>query len=441
MTSKGLTRGRRVAGALLALTFLVAATGWAQGMYYREVEKEGRIYVFNLAKECEAFEKGGEMGKSITRLGYGPNGETVVFDSEDAINLYNFKHDKPGEAFKKEAAKVEEGPSFKVAPTIFADYTYTDAPIGKDADGNAINNNAFNVARAYINLTGRVGHVVSYRVTADIKANTNSTANDASLSGSNVFRLKYAFLQFELDDFLTHGSWARIGMQHTPIIDFQEGLYRYRFQGTVFAEREGLLTSSDYAIGGRYVFPEELGDVHLGVYNGDGYSKFEANDQKAFQARVAFRPLPRSEIGKGLRLVGFADWDHSVKEAARTRYVAALCFEHTNVNAAFEYVSAIDSSSATKPETKAEGFSIWATPRTSFGLEGLLRYDSLKPDTSAEGKKTRLIVGAAYWFKTFKGAQAALLADYENVKYDDNLPTALVKPEERRFSLHTLLSF
>ena len=33
----------------------------------------------------------------ITLLGYGPNGETMVFDSEEAIHLYNFKHNRPGD--------------------------------------------------------------------------------------------------------------------------------------------------------------------------------------------------------------------------------------------------------------------------------------------------------------------------------------------------------
>ena len=40
-----------------------------------------------------------------------------------------------------------------------------------------------------------------------------------------------------LDDEGHRGS--RFGIQQTPWVDFEEGIYRYRFQGTVFAEREG----------------------------------------------------------------------------------------------------------------------------------------------------------------------------------------------------------
>jgi phosphate-selective porin OprO and OprP len=77
----------------------------ADGMFYREVTKDGRIYVFSNGDRYAAFEKSGEMGVGLTRIGAGPNGETMVFDSEDALNLYNFKHDKPGEVFPKPPEK------------------------------------------------------------------------------------------------------------------------------------------------------------------------------------------------------------------------------------------------------------------------------------------------------------------------------------------------
>jgi hypothetical protein len=107
MTSKRSKSGLRYLAALLVGLVLTGSV-WADAMFYREVEKDGRIYVFAQTKEFEAFEKSGEIGKAITRLNYPPNGKTVVFDSEDAINLYNFKHDLPGEVFKKEAPKVDE---------------------------------------------------------------------------------------------------------------------------------------------------------------------------------------------------------------------------------------------------------------------------------------------------------------------------------------------
>ena len=66
--------------------------GLAQGFYYKEIRKDDRIYVFNIAEEADRFEKSGEMGRGITRPGAGPNGETVVADSARALQLFFFKH-------------------------------------------------------------------------------------------------------------------------------------------------------------------------------------------------------------------------------------------------------------------------------------------------------------------------------------------------------------
>src|SRR5262245_45302267 len=93
---------------LLALTLLVVPAVGALAQvttpapfFYAEVPKDGRIYVFSIGQRFEAFEKSGgtEIGQAITRDRYGPNFETVVFDSQNAINLYNFKHGLPSESF------------------------------------------------------------------------------------------------------------------------------------------------------------------------------------------------------------------------------------------------------------------------------------------------------------------------------------------------------
>src|SRR5207248_2487496 len=108
----------------------------------------------------------------------------------------------------------------------------------------------FNVSRAYINVTGNISHTVTFRITPDV---TRETSAGSSLGGALVFRIKYAFAQINLDDWTGnwHGSFIRAGIQQTPFIDFEENIYRYRFQGTVFVEREqigGNLTSADAGV-------------------------------------------------------------------------------------------------------------------------------------------------------------------------------------------------
>jgi hypothetical protein len=433
---------------LAAASFARAQAAWAP--FYAEVPKDGRIYVFSIGQRYDAFQKSGgaEIGQAITRPGYGPNGETVVFDNEDAINLYNFKHGQPGEYFPKPKEVPKPPDQFKigVGTTIFADYTYQDAPKITDADKNSVHSSSFEVRRAYINVTGNISDVVAFRVTPDVAARQATTfaglPAGGSVTGSNdgslVIRLKYGFAQFNLDKVTTHGSWIRFGQQQTPYVDFMEGIYRYRFQGTIFVEREGFLSSSDVGLSGHWNLPSDYGDIHLGYYNGDTYSKAEANDQKAFQIRGTLRPLPRMKNLKGLRLTAFYDDDHPVKSADRKRFVGAITFEQKYVNAGFEYLDAKDNASATKPVVKAEGWSLWATPKTKIGIEGLFRYDDFKPNKSIDAKKDRTLIGVSYWFKTTRaGLAAAVMADYEEVKYD----TPLNKPTEKRFEIKTLFNY
>lgn len=94
--------GAGMAGAMV-LTAILAASGTskAQGVFYVEAEQDGRIYVFNQMKAYEEWKASGEMGRSITRVGEGPNGESLIFDSEEAIHLYNFRHGRPGEVIHK----------------------------------------------------------------------------------------------------------------------------------------------------------------------------------------------------------------------------------------------------------------------------------------------------------------------------------------------------
>ena len=76
---------------------------------------------------------------------------------------------------------------------------------------------------------------------------------------------------------------------------------------------------------------------------------------------------------KGIRVTAFYDADNYVKNNAKTRLVGQITFEHKYVNAGFDYLKAKDQVNATADEIHGEGWSAWVTPRTKFGLEGLLR--------------------------------------------------------------------
>jgi hypothetical protein len=331
----------------------------------------------------------------------------------------------------------DDTPSIKVGVTIFADYTINHQPKVVDADGNTITLNQFQVGRSYINVTGNISHLVAFRITPDI-VRESGVAN--TLNGSYVFRVKYAFAQFNLDDWMTKGSWLRLGVQQTPYVDFAEGIYRYRFQGTIFEEREGFMSSSDAGASFHYNLPQNYGELHTGFYNGENYNKPEVNDQKGWETRGTIRPFARAGMLplRGLRVTGFYNHDAYVKSAERGRALVSLSFEHHYLNAAVDYLGATDQASATKTAVKARGWTAWATPRAK-GWEALLRYDHLEPNTTASSQtRTRTIAGVSYWFPHQGSVSTALLFDVDNATFNNFTPA---QPTQRKIALHALVNF
>lgn len=334
--------------------------------------------------------------------------------------------------------------STKVGAVVFYDYTFTKTPKATDAAGNSISSSAFNVPRTYINITGNISHNVAFRITPDV---SRESGTGSSLAGSYTFRMKYGYAQFNLDEWTGDWkqTWIRGGIQQTPFIDGQESAYRYRFQGTVFIERDGGLSSADAGISFHTNLPSNYGDVHVGYYNGEGYSRAETNDQKAFMARFTLRPFPAGDFWmKGLRLTGGVIRDNVVKDAPRNRVLAGVLYEYSRFNAGFDYISLQDKTLPTATEVKKDGWSAWVTPffmEKGNGLEALVRYDSFRTNkvTAPDARQNRTIAGLAWWFPHPGGnATAALLLDFEQVKFDKY---ATPTPTQQRITLHGLINF
>jgi len=344
----------------------------------------------------------------------------------------------------------DDNPSVRVGGTLFADFTQTIEPTITDAGGATVSPSAFNVSRAYINVQGQLNHLFAFRITPDI---VRETGSGSSIAGSMTLRLKYGYVQMNLDDWLWRGTYVRAGMIQTPYVDFEETVYRYRFQGSTFTDREGYLTSSDYGVAARTLLPRGYGEIYGGVFNGDGFTRADPNDQKAVEVRATIRPLPSSNRPRGLRVTGFYSGDHTVKHADRRRAVGELTFEHRFVNMAWMMFDAVDQASPSAPRIPARGQSFWITPRMPLGpppvappagvvrasLEGLFRYDRLEPNRDLAGLKQRWIAGVAYWPRMRSASySAAFMLDYEHVGYRDFEPA---RPLERRVAVHMLVAF
>src|SRR5512141_487609 len=187
---------RLAALALVGVALLVAAApAVAQGLWYKEVEKDGRIYVFNTDKKYGEWLVSNDMGVAITMIGNGPNGETVVAENETAIDLYNLKHDRPG--YVRPAPKPAAAPApptllrwgtegeLKFGLLLQAWYVTDDSPLAiptgtstSSTLGNYIGANTFRLRRAEMKLNGKVNKDWAFEVMIDpSKAITPQTAN------------------------------------------------------------------------------------------------------------------------------------------------------------------------------------------------------------------------------------------------------------------------
>src|SRR5258706_10551508 len=118
----------------------------------------------------------------------------------------------------------QDQPTIKLSAQIFADYTRSDSA------------SAFNVTRAYINVNGSLNRFLAFRITPDV---AREAGDGTSLAGSLQFRLKFAYAQLNVDQWLTKGSWVRGGLVPLLWTDYEEQFYRYRFQGPGMVDREG----------------------------------------------------------------------------------------------------------------------------------------------------------------------------------------------------------
>ena len=291
--------------------------------------------------------------------------------------------------------------------------------------------NAFDVTRGYINITGELAKNIKFRLTPDLRR-----VNDGSLAGSETFRLKYGFVQF---DNLTPRSWLRLGLHQTPWLDFEESINRYRVQGTMFAERDGLIPGSgDFGVGYLAQLPSNYGELNIGVYNGEGFAQAEATKHKSLQTRFTIRPRPGETAISGFRLSAFYNAGSYGPNLPRNLGIIMGSFEHKHVAGTLEWLRANGRPTLAVPEATRTGYSGFLEIRQGMeGWAGLARIDRLDlNDAVADDSHRRVIAGVAYWLKWSKVKLGFVFTD-EDVRYDVNRRRA----DENRLLAQTHIQF
>lgn len=334
-------------------------------------------------------------------------------------------------------------PTIKVGTLLFADFTQVLTPKSSDTAGQTFRPNSLNVTRAYVNVSGSLNSRFTFRVTSDI---AREVAAGDSLDGSYLLRLKYAYAQFALDKWTGRftDTWVRFGLTPTPFVEGRDAVYRYRWQGPLMPEREGLVSSSDVGLSVHTAFPGGFGDAQISLLNGEGYQKPEVNSQKALQGRVTIRPMASSasEVLKAFRLTAFYDHDHYMRDADRKRGIYGITYENGHANVAAEIVQSRDEIVPRAPIAKGSGWDVFVTPffkEKGNGPEALLRFDHWRPDSAKPDVKERLILGLSYWWTPkMPGASAAIMLDYEGLNVKN---PSTPQPAQRKLTLHSVLTF
>jgi len=308
-----LGRGTALAAAVLA-TLALAGEAWAQvaytantvhSLYYREFKKDDRFYVFNDAGAAERFAASGETGTGITRIGIGPNGETVYADGETALELFLFKYGLSEKVERPKApplnivwrdgkTRMTLGDSFYLELSNRVQIRYThelpDDTVklpGTENPGDA--RGSFRIRRAKLKFEGWFYHPwLSYEV----------QTNWPGISSSNLGNyLEDANLNWDL----TKGKkrfMVKLGQYKVPF-----GLQELTSSGSQQFVDRSLVSNSffrgrDTGVSVWGVLGNNKLEYRAGLFNGGGLTR-PANDNGKFQynARVTFQPNGAVPLG------------------------------------------------------------------------------------------------------------------------------------------------
>ena len=261
-------------------------------------------------------------------------GELKASDEALEVNI-------PRESGQTGKEKVEEKLSdlaygkVKIGGVFYGDWAYyTNTGFGPqfltqlNQDGpNNSGFNSFDITRTYLNFFYTPNDAVTLRLTPNIyrqvdvskaTGNGSGSAISSSSNGNLGFRLKYAYVDFNTlftasDAF--KNDKLTVGQTTNPLVDWEEGLYGYRYVNLV--PWNYLSLSSTYTgvtLHGPIEFNgKEYLDYHIGVFNTASFHAIETNDKKQGMARLTWYPLGTTSDRTGLGVTGFEDYGYNTK--------------------------------------------------------------------------------------------------------------------------------
>ncbi len=279
---------------LVAVLAAAPAEAQLMSLYYKEVVKDGRVYVFNTPEGHKSWEESGEMGKSITLIGSGENGMTVIAENETAADLYFFKHDLPGydrptPALPKipfdvswkdgKTTITSKSASLVISNRVQIRFTQEMPEVGDDVG-------SFRIRRAKTKFEGWVyDKDLTYELQVNWPAAAGLLLEDANVNydfkGDKNFQLKFG--QFKVP----------FGRQELTSSGSQEFVDRSAVSNTFARGRDIGVQLWGTPMAGKL-------DWRVGIFNGNGVNTSRNdNDDYQIDARVTFQPFGDVKYSEG----------------------------------------------------------------------------------------------------------------------------------------------
>jgi len=179
----------------------------------------------------------------------------------------------------------------KLSGKAFLGFTHNDKAGDKTIGGN--------VDRFYLQAEYYTG-IWKARITTDVNNETGNTIAKDSTGASlnkglkrnmNVF-LKYAFLEGHFSD----AAQLRLGLSHTPWIDYEQGLWKHRYVSKVTSDHFGFDNSADYGVGLKGKLADGMVKYWVTETNGGGYGNPNQTRALDFDSRVSIAPIDGLDV-------------------------------------------------------------------------------------------------------------------------------------------------
>jgi hypothetical protein len=271
--------------------------------------------------------------------------------------------------------------------------------------------NSFDIPRAYVNVLGKFTGGVNTRVTADVYRNTD---------GSLAYRLKYAFATYTPEGSqLTY----KLGLIHTPWLDWEEALWDYRMQGQMAFERAGYISAADFGVGVDGKWGADKVNLQVTVVNGEYYRSPETGQGKDAQARLSVRVMDtddNSRVG-GLRITGYAAYGKTTAGGQRNRLLGMVSYRTKQLTLAGEAAATQDGILTGPTATNGHLYSAFGVAKVPDSKVAIIaRVDIWHPQAgNTTDKLTRFIGGLSYQLTP----NWRLLGDIDYLSYQGT-PTA-----------------